>query len=313
MVVIAEVESQSIKRHMLQSISSQLEHSELQDLLFSFVEDKQIVNFGQLAIIHHEAFGGKDSEIIQLAAAIELLILSFDMFDDLEDLDNMKELWMQIDRSIAINAATTLYTISQQTVLNLSSPYKHQVLSAFLQFSMKAMEGQHDDLQNLMSTEEECLHVMKRKAGSLIALASVSGMLLAGANFPEVEEYSYQVGIAAQADNDFRDLFNLNKNDITSKKKSLAYLYLEKGYNEHSHVLMKFIESGREIIEEFGSIENYKQILFDSGVMQYLNVIKQVAINRAKKKIESLDIKEIHIEKIKSHLIINKKPTNKER
>lgn len=297
---------------MMQIITSQIKNSELKNLLISFVNTKQMMNFGQLAIVHHKAFGGKDPEILQLAASIELLILSFDIFDDLEDLDNMQEPWMQIDHSIALNAATTLYTLSQQTILTLSSPYKHQILTALLQFSVQAMEGQHDDLENTISNEEECLNVMKRKSGSLTALASVCGMLLANANYPEVEEYSYQIGIAAQTDNDFRDLFNPQKNDVSVHKKSLALLYLQKGYNEHAREVLAFFESNRDIKNEFGSFENYKQKLVDAGVAQYLNVIKQISINRATRIIEGLNIDLDHIEYLKSHLIINLKPTNKE-
>jgi competence protein ComQ len=305
--VIEEVDIQSLKKQMMQTVAIQTKNTELQNLLLSFVNEKEELNFGQLTIVHHEAFSGKDLEILQLAAAIELLILSFDIFDDLEDLDNVKEPWMQIDPSIALNAATTLYTISQQAVLTLSSPFKHQILHAFFKYSIQAMEGQHDDLQNLISTEEECLNVMKRKSGSLIALASVSGMLLANADFPEVEEYSYQIGIAAQSDNDFRDLFNPLKNDISAQKKSLAMIYLQKGYNEHALDVLRFFASGKDFNEEFGNIVNYKQKLIDSGVAQYLNVIKQIAINRATRIIEELKIDSYHIENIKSHLIINKK------
>ena len=310
--MIEEVDFQSLKKQMMQIIAIQTKNTELQNLLLSFVKEKKKLNFGQLTIVHHEAFSGKDLEILQLAAAIELLILSFDIFDDLEDLDNVKEPWMQIDPSIALNAATTLYTISQQAVLTLSSPFKHQILHAFFKYSIQAMEGQHDDLQNSISTEEECLNVMKRKSGSLIALASVSGMLLANANFPEVEEYSYQIGIAAQSDNDFRDLFNPLKNDISAQKRSLALIYLKKGYNVHALDVLRFFASGKDFNEEFGSIVNYKQKLIDSGVAQYLNVIKQVAINRATRIIEGLKIDSYHIENLKSHLIIDK-PTNKER
>ncbi|MGM0875516.1 MAG: polyprenyl synthetase family protein [Bacillota bacterium] len=312
MIVIEEVEYQSMKQQMMHTITLKIKNIELQNLLLSFINEKKKLNFGQLAFVHHKAFRGKDTEILQLAAAIELLILSFDMFDDLEDLDNMKEPWMQIDPSIALNAATTLYTLSQQAVLTLSSPFKHQIQTAFLKYSIQAMEGQHDDLQNINSTEEECLNVMKRKSGSLIALASVSGMMLANENYPEVEAYSYQIGIAAQADNDFRDLFNPLKNDISAQKKSLGYLYLHKGYNKHAFDVLKFFESGSDINEEFGSIENYKQKLIDSGVAQYLNVIKQIAINRATRIIDGLDIGSNHIESLKSHLILNLKPTNKE-
>ena len=302
-----------VKQYMFKTITSQIKQSELLHLLLSFVHSKQMLNFGQLVLVHHKAFGGKSSETHQLAAAIELLILSFDMFDDLEDLDNMKEPWMQVEPSIALNAATTLYTLSQQTVLALSSPFKLQILNALLQYSIQAMEGQHDDLQNTFSTEEECLKVMENKSGSLIALACVSGMLLAEVNFPEVEKYAYQLGIAAQIDNDFRDLFNPLKNDSTIQKKSLALLYLQKDYNEHALEVLGFLASKKDYNETFGSMKQYKLKLAESGVAQYLNVMKQIALNRATIMIDKLTIDSNHIEDLKSHLIINSKPTNKER
>lgn len=298
---------------MIQSITLQIKHSELQALLISFVNGKKKLNFGQLTIAHYRAFGGKDPEISQLAAAVELLILSFDMLDDLEDLDNMEEPWMQIDPSLALNAATMMYTVSQQTVLELTSPYKHQVQTAFLRYSIQAMEGQHDDLKNSLSTEAECLDVMKRKSGSLLALASVCGMLLANVNYEEVEAYSYQFGIAAQIDNDFRDLFNRQKHDASTEKQSLALLYLQKRYNASALELLTFFESGRDFQQEFGSIEMYKQKLLDSGVTQYLNVLKQIAINKAKRLLEGLPIESQQIEYLTSRLIVNNNPITKER
>ncbi|KKI90163.1 hypothetical protein WQ54_22830 [Bacillus sp. SA1-12] len=291
---------------MNQAIAINVKNTTLQDLLQSFVNSKKRFSFGQLALVHHHAFGGKDPEALRLAAAIELLILSFDMFDDLEDLDNKNELWMQMDPAIALNAATTLYTVSQHTFLTLSSPFQQQILHAVNKYAVQAMEGQHEDLQNSISTEEECLEMMKLKSGSLIALACVSGMLLANANNPEVENYSYQIGIAAQADNDLRDLFNPMKNDRSIQKKSLAILYLQQGYNKHAHDLLTFFSSGKDILEEFGDFKYYKQKLLNSGVAQYLNVISQVAINRAIRMIEGLKINSFQIESLKFHLIKNK-------
>ncbi|WP_226669474.1 polyprenyl synthetase family protein [Metabacillus litoralis] len=291
---------------MFNLITTQIKHDGLKSLFISFLQNKKELNFAKLTMIHHQIYDRKNPEILKLAAAVELLILSFDILDDLEDLDNMEEPWMKMDHSIALNAATTLYTLSQQSVLALSSPYKHQILASLLKYSLQAMEGQHDDLENRISTEEECLQVMKMKSGSLIALASVCGMQLAGEEESLVEEYAYQIGIAAQTDNDFRDLFNPLKNDIKIQKQSLAFLYLQRKYNEDAIDLLDFYQSGKEILDEFGSIENYKQKLLDSGVMQYLNVVKQIALNRASRMIDNLNIKNEYKDFVKSNLITNK-------
>ncbi|HZH63207.1 MAG TPA: polyprenyl synthetase family protein, partial [Metabacillus sp.] len=175
-----------VKQYMNHSITSCVKNTDLKNLLLSFLEKREELPFALIMIIHHQSFSGKDEEVALLAAAVELLILSFDMLDDLEDLDNVDEPWMKVEHPVSLNAATSLFTLSQQTVLSLHSPYKLQILEVFMKFSIQAMEGQHVDLKNLILTEEECLEVMKNKSGSLIALASTSGMLLAGANSPAV-------------------------------------------------------------------------------------------------------------------------------
>ncbi|MDQ0229775.1 polyprenyl synthetase family protein [Metabacillus malikii] len=291
-----------VKQQMQQLITSHINNLEQKDLLLSFLNAKQHMNFGRLAIVHHQVFGGRDPEIFRLAAAIELLVLSFDMFDDLEDMDNFAEPWMKIDRAIALNTATTLYSLSQQSILSLTSENKQRILHLFLSSAIKAMDGQHEDLRNTATTEAEMLDVIKRKSGTLISLATVSGMLLANEFHPEVKEYSYHIGIAGQIDNDVRDLFNDEKRTKAIGRTTLATLFLQKGYNKHSEELVVFFNSGKTISDEFGSIKSYKQKLADAGVLQYLNVLKQVSINRAFKQIEKLDLDVPLRDKLKNQL-----------
>ena len=312
-VIGIEISSKVVKQQMINTITSCVNNTELKNLLLSFLTNKEGLPFAQLTLIHYQSFGGNDEEITQLAAAVELLVLSFDMLDDLEDLDNVDEPWMKIEHPLALNAATTLYTLSKLAVLSLQSSLKYQIVEVFIKFSIQAMEGQHVDLKNSILTEEDCLEVMKNKSGSLIALASVSGMLLAGTNSPAVEEYSYQLGIAAQIDNDFRDLFNPLKNDVSSQKKSLAYLYLQKKYNDHAIEILEGFTSGMPINEYFGSPLKLKQKLIDAGVAQYLNVMKQIAINKATRMIRQLPIDNNQSERLIAHLIIKLNPENKER
>ncbi|WP_273130373.1 polyprenyl synthetase family protein [Metabacillus sp. HB246100] len=292
-----------IHQEMNHLIVSKLTNSGLKELLLSFIAHKKALNFAQLTWTHYQAFGGKGEQIYTLAAAVELLILSFDILDDLEDQDNTEEPWMQLDYSLSLNAATTLYTLSQSAILTLHSSHKVEIYQSFLMYSLLAMEGQHDDLENNITSEEHCIQTMKLKSGSLIALASVCGMQLAGKYDAKVEEYSYEIGLAAQTENDFRDLFNPHKKDSSSKKQSLAYLYLQKKYNNHSNDLFLFYNSKQDIQQFFGSLESYKQKLLNAGILQYLNVIKQVAINRAARIIDSLNLDQDQIDRIKSTIL----------
>ncbi|WP_191566860.1 polyprenyl synthetase family protein [Metabacillus idriensis] len=287
-------------------ISSSITNKELLQLILSFAETKKTFPFGQLTHLHYTAFGGEDKEIIHLSAAVELLALSFDILDDLEDLDNFEEPWMKVNPSLSLNAATAMYTISLQMLHELSSEHKWKIISTFQRFALQAMEGQHIDLQNEISTEDECISMIEKKSGSLIALASLTGAMLAdGVGLDCIEKYSYQIGLAAQIENDYRDLFHVHKNDLASQKKSLVLLYLNRGFNDHAIELSEFISSQQGFADHFGSIEAFKSKLLQSGVIHYLNVMKQIAIQKATSILGDLPLNENQIELLKSHLIIN--------
>ncbi|USK33264.1 polyprenyl synthetase family protein [Bacillus sp. F19] len=288
------------------AVSSYITNKELLQLILSFSETKKTFPFGQLTHLHYTSFGGEEEEIIHLSAAVELLALSFDILDDLEDLDNYEEPWMKINPSLSLNAATAMYTISLQMLHELSSVHKWKIISTFQRFALQAMEGQHTDLLNDIATEEECISMIEKKSGSLIALASVTGaMLAAGEEFTCVEHYSYQIGLAAQIGNDYRDLFHEHKNDLSAQKKSLPVLFLKRGFNEHAKELADFISSSETFIEHYGSIDAFKSKLLQSGVVHYLNVMKQIAIQKASTMIAELPLPQNQIELLKSHLIIN--------
>lgn len=297
---------EELNRSLKAAVSSYITNKELLQLILSFSETKKTFPFGQLTHLHYTAFGGEDKQVIHLLAAVELLALSFDILDDLEDLDNFEEPWMKINPSLSLNAATAMYTISLQMLHELSSEHKWKIISTFQRFALQAMEGQHTDLQNDIANEEECITMIEKKSGSLIALASVTGAMLAtGEEFTCVEQYSYQVGLAAQIENDYRDLFHEHKNDLSAQKKSLALLFLNRGFNEHAKELTEFIAGSQTFTQHYGSIESFKSKLLQSGVVHYLNVMKQIAIQKASTLIAEVPLPKHQIELLKSHLIIN--------
>ncbi|MCD7035728.1 polyprenyl synthetase family protein [Metabacillus sp. GX 13764] len=295
-----------LKQIQTESIASSIHNKDLLEIMCTFLNTKDHANFGQLAYVHGRIFGANEEISTRLAAAIELLVLSFDIFDDLEDMDNEKEPWMQISPSIAMNAASLLYTASQSILSEMDNG--DQLLKLSSRLSMQAMEGQHEDLANSADTEEKCLEMMRKKSGSLIALACAMGTCCGRKDpLPEVEQYAYQIGIAAQTENDFRGLFSTEKNDIRAEKNTLALLYINRQFNSHSEDLLKFFRSGKTFTEEYGTLEAYKTKLFNAGVIHYLNVIKQIAIQKASSILDQLPLQADQIGILKSHLIINNK------
>ncbi|MCZ0068920.1 polyprenyl synthetase family protein [Bacillus sonorensis] len=271
-------------------IDDEIPNSDLNQTLHSFVDAKDHLNFSELVFCHYNCFGGTDTEAAEtLAAGIELLILSFDIFDDLEDEDSPDELWMKMSRSVVLNAATALYTLGIKVISSVSN--NPAFLQKLMEYILESTQGQHDDLRNKSVTEEECLGMIKRKSGSLTALSCVLGTMLATGEFNKtVETYAYQLGIASQIENDYKALFYDSKSDIAKKKRTLSYLYLKRKFNQASIELLNIFETKDKIADI--EIKLYKEKLKAAGVTQYMYVMNQLAIQKFRKGIAELDLEE---------------------
>ncbi|MED0869681.1 polyprenyl synthetase family protein [Bacillus spizizenii] len=285
---------------MKEIVSQKIKNQDLERYLQNFIESKDTFEFADLALHHYLAFNGQDKKAIELlAAGIELLILSFDIYDDLEDKDNRNAVWMKIDSSIALNAVTALYTLSIQVMCQAS--HEPEFSQEILNFALQSIQGQHDDIVNAPQTEEACLEMIKNKSGALTALPCVMGVMLAtGKYHPIVASYSYELGIMSQIDNDYKGLFYLN-NDFVQKKNTLAYLYLKKQFNDASVELLSLYQKP----EEFVSIntKTLKQKLTEAGVIQYLLVMKHLSLQKIKKEMSQLKLEDDKTEKLLSVMI----------
>ena len=279
-----------IKQKMNHFIDDEIPNRDLNQTLRSFVDAKDHLHFSELVFYHYFSFGGTDTDKAEtLGAGIELLILSFDIFDDLEDEDSPNEPWMKMNRSVALNAATALYTLSIKVSTSVSN--NPVFLHKLMEYILESSQGQHDDLRDQPVTEEECLDMIKRKSGSLTALPCVLGTMLATGEFNKtVETYAYQLGIASQIENDYKALFYNTKSDIVKKKRTLAYLYLSRKFNQASIDLLNIFEDE----DKFADIEIkcYKEKLKTAGVTQYMYVMNQLAIQKLKKGMAQLTIGE---------------------
>ncbi|WP_342412363.1 polyprenyl synthetase family protein [Bacillus sp. FSL K6-1560] len=285
---------------MKEIVSQKIMNQDLERYLQNFIESKDTFEFADLALHHYLAFNGQDQKAIELlAAGIELLILSFDIYDDLEDQDNGSAVWMKIDSSIALNAVTALYTLSIQVMCQAS--HEPEFSQEILNFALQSIQGQHDDIVNAPQTEEACLEMIKNKSGALTALSCVMGVMLAtGKYHPIVASYSYELGIISQIDNDYKGLFYLN-NDFVQKKNTLAYLYLKKQFNDASAELLSLYQKP----EEFVSINTkaLKRKLTEAGVIQYLLVMKHLSLQKIKNEMSQLKLEEDKTEKLLSVMI----------
>lgn len=277
----------------------------MNQLISRFVKSKQSFHFAQLTYLHFCLFGGsgKDEEVYKLAAAVELWILSLDMLDDFEDNDNDQELWMKEDRGVALNSATLLYTLPHLVINSLQSPHKHKISEYFHHYSFRAMIGQHQDLAETVTTEEECLAIMRRKSGALTALAATVGTILANGDCDDsIHQYATELGVAAQIDNDFNGLFQENKEDGKTEKPSLTMLYIKNSDCEACQKLREYAKSRHDFTTFFGSKQAYMDVLWETGVVHYLQVMKHLALQKAKKVIGEMSIESDTKEILYQHL-----------
>ena len=85
--------------------------------------------FGQLVILHYQMFAGQSKDIFQAAAAVELMILSLDIFDDLQDQDNFSVPWAKIDQALAMNVAIGLLVLSTKALEHTSFERDRKIMA----------------------------------------------------------------------------------------------------------------------------------------------------------------------------------------
>ncbi|MEC0405811.1 class 1 isoprenoid biosynthesis enzyme [Bacillus velezensis] len=297
------LDADQIKNRMKSIIEQNIFNEHLLQLLLGFVESRKYLTFAESALFHYDVFGGKDFKTAEkLAAGIEILTLSADIIDDLEDEDNNQALWMKIDRSEALSAAFSLYTAGLQGINSINM--NPLILTYILKYTQDAMQGQHDDIINKPEKEDESLEVIRLKCGSLFALSNVAGTMLATGKFSEtVETYSYYKGMFEQIYSDYLALFSSKRSDILKDKHTLINLYLKRLFNEPSEKLVRMF-SHRETHLKFISDKNiFIQTLTDAGVTQYVSVLHQLYKQKCENAIERLNLENSKIDKLEKYVV----------
>jgi len=281
---------------MLQLVNDYFPVKELKNYMSEFItfKIKGRFPFGQLVILHYQMFAGQSKDIFQAAAAVELMILSLDIFDDLQDQDNFSVPWTKIDHAIAMNIATGLLMLSTKALEQTSFEQNRKVMANdYLNtWVLKAINGQHIDLMNLIESEEDYIKMVREKSGSLMASACLVGTALASEkNHDSITKYAEHIGIIAQIKNDINDICRWDeKNDLINKKKTLLTLYLLKNQQPRYQFTRDYF-SGKLMKEEL--IKNktkIQELIEKSGALEYARVIMRLNQLQAIELIDSMGI-----------------------
>ncbi|WP_139996863.1 polyprenyl synthetase family protein [Paenibacillus paridis] len=234
----------------------------------------------QLTLYTHYMLGGNSPYIYHAAAQTELIILSLDILDDLQDQDNPLPPWMQIEPAIAMNCASGLL------IAAIAGSRGKPMDTTALTLLSTAHNGQHKDIQNLIESEEEYLQLIAEKSASLLNLSIQSAYQLVDEASPLtasiLAEFARNVGIAAQLRNDLKGLTDFREhNDIVQRKKTLATLYLLDQSSRLDPFLRNYYEGNVTFRELLAGEQQLTEFITTSGVFEYSTAVQFLYLQQA--------------------------------
>ncbi|GLH65462.1 hypothetical protein PG301_33010 [Parageobacillus sp. G301] len=300
------IEKETVKMTMKEIVESSFSVTSLKELVLTSIEEhakRSNFLFGRLAGVHYQMFSENMKESEQIAAAVELLMLAGDMLDDLIDQDSLEISWRQVPLATFLHVVVGLLFLGQKVIADLPIDNDKKAKAQFYVSSrlLQSVNGQHMDVTNDIQTETDYLQMVKKKSGSLVAMACFVGTALAGAekNTVIIEKYANDIGIAAQIDNDIDALYRWEeKNDIKAKKKSLPVLYMLA--SKRDNLLKQYFSNHVDYNKLYNQKETAIQQMEQEGAFYYAKVIGQIYKEKALQEIEKLDVDDKYKIELKS-------------
>lgn len=254
---------------------------ELRSLLGTFIGEKQTEGtlWSKITIQTHFMLGGDSPDIYRHAALTELVMLAYDIVDDLQDRDNPAKPWMTCPTEYTLNGVLAFLV----ACIGELSPSAAPDAARFLALSVN---GQQADLSGNVHSEQDYLEMVALKSGALIRFACMMGYSLVPGLMAEeirrLDELAAIIGIIAQLSNDIRDITLIGaKSDLLLRKRTLPILFLLEHAAEDCTPLADYY-SGRISRDEF--VEHHAAILdfiTHSGCLEYSRVIQALHIDQA--------------------------------
>jgi len=272
---------------------------ELRSMLKIFKEEKKAVgySFGKLCYWHYEAFADcLNEDIYIVAAAIELLILSFDIIDDLQDKDSDYS-WTKTPE-LSLNVALAMLVMASRTIRETSFEHKSAAIQILDDYALRSINGQQLDLLNTCRDEQSYLQMIEQKSGSLTAMGCLIGEVLAkGETSSDVNEYGKYIGIIQQIKNDIQSLKTWgSKNDLLNKRYSLPIIYL---LSQKSNISKSMISYYNDDIDVFLDHNATAKELTNGGAIRYAITMKNVYKLKALNALENVAINEVYKDYLK--------------
>ncbi|GMK39986.1 hypothetical protein PCCS19_30410 [Paenibacillus sp. CCS19] len=290
------------------SVARVFHDEELRALVDQFIEYKQTEGgiFKKIASLHCTMFGGDDELAAAAAAAVELMILSLDIYDDLQDQDNDQVPWSAMSPALALNAAIGLQALSIDLLMELpiAADRKIAAVNILNKGILGAVNGQHADLMNDATTEDECLLMIENKSGALVAAACLVGTALVTDEHHElIGQYGRAMGVSAQIYNDVEGIQRWStRNDLIARKQTLPVQFVLEQQTEEAAAVRSYYDgnlSRDELLMNKNAIMDYIQ---SCGCIEYALIIGRLKQYEAMNAIDELPVEEQWREQLRAFL-----------
>ncbi|MBN1481379.1 polyprenyl synthetase family protein [candidate division KSB1 bacterium] len=215
-----------------------------------------------LAQVTCEAVGGKSQDVLDAAAALELVHVFSLVHDDIMDNDDMRRGRTTVHKKWDINAAIlagdAILIKAYEAVGRVNPIYLTRVLNNFSGAILQVCEGQALDIEFEKRddvTLDDYFSMIDRKTARLFSLACELGAILGGGSEEQIAAmctYGMKLGRAFQVQDDLLDVLadqeTLGKDvgsDIQEDKKTFLMLYTRQHANDEQLQQLKSF-AGRE-------------------------------------------------------------------
>ena len=253
-----------------------------------------------------QMLGGKQSDAISAASAVEMIHNFTLVHDDIMDNDEMRHgvttTHKKFDIPLAILAGDVLYSKAYNTISSkskLSSNYTTQLVSKLSKACIEICEGQVDDIKfaenKKIPTEKEYVKMIEKKTAVLFEVSCAMGAICAKRKQKDVKNLSAfgrNLGIAFQITDDLIGIIGDSKitkkpvgNDIREGKKSLPIiLAIKKARGQNRTKIMRVFGNSGASKQQINLAVN---VIRSLGVEKEVRDIALKYAQRAEKSISS--------------------------
>ncbi|NQX71197.1 polyprenyl synthetase family protein [Paenibacillus alba] len=276
---------QDIQEHMYRMVDDYVYVEDLNGLLKSFIADKgqEQSSWARITFCTHYMLGGDSPHIERFAAVTELINLTLDIIDDLQDQDQTDKPWMKAPQATTLNTvlAMIMGVVGELGQLQVNG----KMLFEATQIIARSINGQHKDIINASVSVDDYLIMTQEKSGSLFRLACFMGYLsleCPDETIEQLHELADCIGLIHQIQNDMRDLVRYDvKNDLYFKKRTLPILYLLSIEDEAFKPLKDYYAGKITADSLLHDKEAFNQMIHDSGCLEYSRVVQSICLQKA--------------------------------